>query len=178
MTHTYNGWLVDHWQDERPQRLLTAIARAASCDDYDFPPGVHFLTQMTVKEVLAWQTMGRQNGILTTAVGRFGLTYGTLVELLDKGSVSRHTLFDNALQNHLAFTRLLQLGYSLWLNKKLSSTLFLQRLAMEWPLIPDPTTGRCLFGEHCSMVSDAYWLDLLDSLLGPPADTPAPTAQA
>lgn len=60
------------------------------------------ITQMTLSEVMAWQTRIRAQGAVSTAVGRYQFTRNTLREIISRFDVSADQLLNRRTQDYMA----------------------------------------------------------------------------
>lgn len=93
------------------------------------------VTQMTVGEVLDWQASIRGQ-VESTAAGALQIIHGTLAEEVNKGTVSREDMFDEATQRRLTIGRLQFRGLDRWKAGALSTEDFGTNVAMEWASLP------------------------------------------
>lgn len=137
-----------HMQNERPvinptayTPLLNLIARAESNDNYNAYFGnatnkdVKF-TDMSVGQVLAWQSDFVAQGHASCAVGRYQIIDTTLTGLVHQLSLNEHQKFDAPAQDRLAIALLERRGSIDYATRKLSPQQFAANLAKEWAGLP------------------------------------------
>lgn len=139
MKYTNNQPLSVDTSSYRP--LLELIARVESRDNYNAYYGspdndsIRF-TEMTIDEVLAWQSHYIASGSPSDAVGRYQIISITLADLVNQLSIEKSKRFDAEMQDQLAFALLERRGGSDLVNKRLSHKQFAQNLAKEWAALP------------------------------------------
>jgi muramidase (phage lysozyme) len=105
------------------------------------------LTQMTIREVLAWQDridpMYRSE-----AAGRYQILEDTLRDLYAEAGMTLDSKFDKAGQDRLAMALLKRRGLDRFLHGYLSVNKFCNELAKEWaslPVVDGPKKGRSYY---------------------------------
>lgn len=122
-------------------RLLHTIAKAESNDNYNAYFGkpantdIDF-TNMTVRQVLAWQHEFIKQGNPSSAVGRYQIVNTTLIHLVDERNIDVNRKFDRLLQDELAIALLERRGSEKYVNKEITKEQFAANLAMEWAALP------------------------------------------
>ena len=121
--------------------ILDLIGRVESGGNYnilvggktkDNPP----LTEMTVGQVLDFQSGMRQMGHESTAVGKYQIIRGTLAGLFQEGVVGYNDKFDQSTQDKLAEALLKRRGFEKYKAGQISSDTFADNLAKEWASLP------------------------------------------
>ncbi len=105
--------------------------------------------EMTLSEVLKWQSDFVNNGSPSSAVGRYQIIQGTLRGLKDKLDLNGTERFDAALQDRLAMQLLKGRKLESFLSKSISVTRFGLFLAMEWASLPVLAATK---GAHMNVV--------------------------
>lgn len=135
--------------------LLDFIADHESNGDYNIvwggikranrPPKP--LTQMTIREVLAWQD--RIDPLYRSeAAGRYQIMEDTLRGLYAEAGMTLDSKFDEAGQDRLAIALLRRRGLDKFLHGYLSVNKFCNELAKEWaslPVVDGPKKGRSYY---------------------------------
>jgi hypothetical protein len=103
------------------------------------------LGALSVDQVLAAQQAMRQRGVDSTAVGKYGIIYGTLKSLKAEGIVDGSEPFNKATQDKMADALLARRGLHDYLNGSLSQRQFALRLSQEWAALPSPNTGQSYY---------------------------------
>lgn len=123
------------------QPLLQLIARAESKGNYNAYFGnahntkVRF-TDMTIREVLAWQAEYVAKGSPSSAVGRYQFLNTTLESLVNEHNIDMSTKFNEGTQDTLAAHLLERRGGEAYVNQELSKQDFAANLAKEWASLP------------------------------------------
>jgi muramidase (phage lysozyme) len=128
-------------------RLLNLIGNVESRGNYNILVGGRTepsLTNMTIAEVLEFQSGMPGRGHESTAVGKYQIIRGTLQDLVKSGAVSMNDVFSPATQDRLAITLLNRRGYQRYLQGNMSVDQFADRVAMEWASFPMPD-GRSFY---------------------------------
>lgn len=121
--------------------LLTLIARSESRGNYNAYFGnttntsVRF-TDMTLDEVLAWQTAYVQQGSPSNAVGRYQIIQPTLEHLIARLHLNHSAKFDESLQDKLAIALIEQRGAVDFIKQSISAEDFSHNLSQEWAALP------------------------------------------
>lgn len=137
-------------------RLMQMIGHLEAPKGYDMmyggskiqPPKP--LTQMTVREVLAYQDRSVEAGSKSSAAGRYQIIRGTLRAQVRKGAVSMNDRFSVATQDRLALSLMEGRGLSRYKTGKMSLSDFAQELSREWaslPAITEDLRGRRAEGQ-------------------------------
>lgn len=124
--------------------LLDLIAQAESNDNYNAHYGSSnntstIFTDMTIEEVLDWQSRFIQQGNASSAVGRYQIIDTTLSSLVEQLGISMKQKFDKATQDRLAIALLERRGAEKYINKEMNRNEFAANLAMEWAALPKIT---------------------------------------
>lgn len=120
--------------------LLNLIAEGESNGNYnahfgDSASTVRF-TEMTVDEVLAWQTEFVAQGNPSNAVGRYQIIQPTLEGLVEERRLDGTEVFNPALQDSLAITLMERRGSKEFATDKITSAQFEHNLSQEWAALP------------------------------------------
>ena len=121
--------------------LLGLISQAESKGNYNAYFGnagnqsVSF-TEMSIGEVLDWQSDFVSSGSPSSAVGRYQFLNTTLVDLVNSLGIDKKALFDEAMQDRLAIALLERRGSEDFVNDDISKNRFAANLAMEWASLP------------------------------------------
>lgn len=121
--------------------LLDLIANAESKDNYNAYFGnaanseVKF-TEMSVGEVLAWQSEYIEQGNASSAVGRYQIINTTLNGLVKELGIDNMQKFDEKTQDRMAIALLERRGAEEYVNKELSKEEFAANIAKEWAGLP------------------------------------------
>jgi muramidase (phage lysozyme) len=122
-----------------PTKILDLLGRAESGGNYNILVGGKTnadLTNMTIAQVLEYQSGMIKRGHETTAVGKYQIVRGTLNGLLKQGVVSPTDTFSPSTQDKLAVALLNQLGWSKFQNGKISADQMADALAKVWSALP------------------------------------------
>ena len=121
--------------------LLNLIAKGESDDNYNAYFGnpsnqeINF-TNMTIAEVLSWQTNYIKQGSPSSAVGRYQIINKTLAGLVDQLDLDTSKIFDEELQDRLAIALLERRGAKDFVNGRISREEFASNLSKEWAALP------------------------------------------
>ena len=127
--------------------LLSLIGRVESNDNYNAYFGnsknteIKF-TDMTVAEVLAWQSDFVAGGNASSAVGRYQIINTTLSGLVNRNIVDAHEKFSEATQDKLAIALLERRGSVEYVQKQLTPQEFAANIAKEWAALPRVIGGN------------------------------------
>ena len=122
-------------------QLLQLIARAESNDNYN----AHFgnagntsikFTDMTIGQVLRWQSEFIDQGNVSSAVGRYQIINTTLSGLITQFNISTNEKFDAAMQDRLAILLIERRGSQNYVNAELTPEQFAHNLSKEWAGLP------------------------------------------
>ena len=121
--------------------LLNTIAEGESNGNYNayFANSANSslkLTDMTIAEVLQWQTDYVQAGNASNAAGRYQIIQPTLEGLVKELHIHPSTKFDEAMQDKMAITLMERRGSIDFAEAKISSEQFVANLAKEWAALP------------------------------------------
>ena len=117
-------------------QLLQLIARAESNDNYN----AHFgnagntsikFTDMTIGQVLRWQSEFIDQGNVSSAVGRYQIINTTLSGLITQFNISTNEKFDAAMQDRLAILLIERRGSQNYVNAELTPEQFAHNLSKE-----------------------------------------------
>lgn len=121
--------------------LLDVIGKAESKNNYNAyfgNPGnksVRF-TDMSIAEVLAWQTEFVRKGNFSSAVGRYQIIDTTLSGLVKRLGIDQGQKFNQTTQDTLAIALLERRGAEDYINNDLTREQFAANLAKEWAALP------------------------------------------
>lgn len=113
------------------------------------------LTEMTIGEVLDFQSGMKQMGHESTAVGKYQIIRGTLAGLFQEGVVGYNDKFDAATQDKLAMALLKRRGFEKYKTGDIPPNTFADNLAKEWASLP-MSNGQSYYanvGSNKSLVS-------------------------
>ena len=137
--HMANKRLVVDQETYKP--LLGLISQAESKGNYNAYFGnagnksIDF-TEMSIGEVLDWQSEFVKNGSPSSAVGRYQFLNTTLLDLVDSLGIDKSTRFNESTQDKLAIKLLERRGSEDYVNDDISKNKFAANLAMEWASLP------------------------------------------
>lgn len=141
---TYPGLMSKNDKPINPRAfkpLLNLIAKGESDDNYNAYFGnpsnqeIDF-TNMTIAEVLLWQTNYIKQGSPSSAVGRYQIINKTLVGLVDQLDLDTSKKFDEELQDRLAIALLERRGAKDFVNGRITREEFASNLSKEWAALP------------------------------------------
>lgn len=121
--------------------LIQLIGTAESNNNYN----AHFgnasnsqidFTNMTIDEVMKWQTDFVAGGSPSSAVGRYQILSTTLKSLVKELDIDTKQKFDPRMQDKLAIALFERRGSIDYVNKQLSKEAFAANLAKEWAALP------------------------------------------
>ena len=121
--------------------LLQLIANVESKNNYN----AHFsnasntqidFTNMSIDEVMKWQTDYVSKGNYSSAVGRYQIINTTLDGLVRRLGIDTSLKFDQRMQDKLAIALLERRGSERFINEELTKDEFAANLAMEWAALP------------------------------------------
>lgn len=121
--------------------LLELIAHAESKNNYNAYFGnasnteLKF-TDMTIDQVLEWQSSHIQQGSPSSAVGKYQIINTTLAKLVHEQDIDTKRKFDERTQDELAIALLEHRGSENYINSELSPQEFAANLAQEWAALP------------------------------------------
>lgn len=167
------------------KQLLDFIAQPESGGNYDIvwggingedrPPKP--LTQMTVREVLAWQDRIDPD-YMSEAAGRYQIIEDTLRGLYRAAGVPLSAKFDEDTQDKLAVALLKRRGLDDYLAGDITATQFANALAKEWaslPVVSGEKRGRSYYGGddlNASHVSVDAFMEAVRDVRGKPERKP------
>jgi hypothetical protein len=138
-------------------KLLNFIGKIEGRGDYNILVGgksLPELTEMTVGQVLDYQSGMRSRGHESTAVGKYQIIQGTLQGLLKRGVVSPDDKFNASTQDKLATALMQGRGLDQYKAGKIPADAFADSLAKEWASLPT-ASGRSYYagtGSNKSLV--------------------------
>ena len=121
--------------------LLDLIARVESKGNYNAYFGnagntsIRF-TEMSVDEVMQWQTEFVAAGHPSSAVGRYQIISTTLKGLVQQLNIDTSQPFDEAMQDKMAIALLERRGATEYVNNQIDGRQFAAELAKEWAALP------------------------------------------
>ena len=129
------------------QPLLNTIAAGESKGNYDAyfgkPANTELkLTEMTVKQVMAWQETYVSAGSKSSAAGKYQIIRPTLAGLVHELEIDENLPFDAALQDRLAIALIERRGSVDYADQKISREQFAANLAKEWAAMPRVLGGN------------------------------------
>lgn len=130
-----------------PTKILDLIGRAESGGNYNILVGGKTnadLTNMTIAQVLEYQSSMIQRGHETTAVGKYQIVQGTLQGLLKQGVVSPNEIFSPGTQDKLATALLNEKGWANFQSGKMSADQMADAIAEVWAGFP-LASGRSFY---------------------------------
>lgn len=139
-------------------KLLNFIGKIEGRGDYNILVGgksLPELTEMTVAQVLEYQSGMRAQGHESTAVGKYQIIQGTLRGLLQRGVVNPDDVFNASTQDKLAVALMQGRGLDKYESGKIPADVFADNLAKEWASLPT-ATGQSYYagtGSNKSLVS-------------------------
>lgn len=122
-------------------QLLHLIAKAESKGNYNAYFGnsgnksVKF-TDMSIADVLKWQSNYVKQGSPSSAVGRYQILDTTLKGLVKEMRVDTRQRFDQTMQDKMASTLIARRGAEAYVNGELTREGFAANLAKEWASLP------------------------------------------
>lgn len=121
--------------------ILTVIAKGESNGNYNAyfgqPQNADVrLTEMTLKNVIAWQRAYVDSGIKSSAAGRYQIIRPTLESLMKELKLSGDEKYDEAMQNRLAIALLERRGAYEYVYEDLSVERYAANLSQEWAALP------------------------------------------
>ena len=138
-------------------KLLNFIGKIEGRGDYNILVGgksLPELTEMTVGQVLDYQSGMRSRGHESTAVGKYQIIQGTLQGLLKRGVVGPDDKFNASTQDKLATALMQGRGLDQYKAGKIPADAFADSLAKEWASLPT-ASGRSYYagtGSNKSLV--------------------------
>jgi muramidase (phage lysozyme) len=121
--------------------LLDLVASVESKGNYN----AHFgnatnsnidFTNMTIHEVLKWQSNFVSQGNFSSAVGRYQIVNTTLSGLVRQLGLSVDQKFNSDTQDALAIALIERRGAEQYVNEEITKEQFAANLAMEWAALP------------------------------------------
>jgi len=122
--------------------LLTTVAKGESNGNYNayFSAPANTapkLTDMTIAEVLDWQTRFVADGNASNAAGRYQIIQPTLEGLVKELNIAPTARFDEQLQDRFAIALMERRGSEAFIEKRISAEQFAASLAKEWAALPN-----------------------------------------
>lgn len=165
-----------------PSAVLGLIRNAETAHGYvDFYRGSKIapprpLTEMTIKEVRAWQDRSVRAGSASSAAGGYQIIRKTLDGLVNNLGLTGDELFDEQMQDRMAMHLMEEKGYNKWLAGDMSDADFANGLAQVWAGLPT-TSGKSFYagdGLNAHTTSIGSVFDALEaSRNGTPYEPPA-----
>lgn len=141
----YNIYMAHNRDNTNYTPLLDTIAKGESKGNYNAHYGnagntsVRF-TNMTIAEVLQWQSDFIDQGHKSSAVGKYQIVRPTLRGLVAQLKIDPNkTRFDEKTQDRLAVALLERRGAHEYMNGKMTREEFAANLAKEWAALPKAT---------------------------------------
>lgn len=134
--------------DATDKRVLDAIAAGESDSSggynavFGMKGGMAGLTSMTLGQVLALQKQRTDDGVYSSAVGRYQFIRSTLQGLIRKLGLSLDDKFSPETQDKLALSLLDEVGRQQYKAGRISAAQYQRGIASKWMSIGDPVTGR------------------------------------
>jgi muramidase (phage lysozyme) len=149
--------------------ILNLIGRAESNNNADavWPstviPG---LSSMPVSEILSLQNQRLQQGIQSSAAGKYQITRGTLKDLIGQGVVGLGDIFNTTTQDEAALALLTRRGLYDYQRGNLTGNQFANNLAEEFAGLPGPNGSSMYGGLNRATVSRKEVIDVLGARYG------------
>ncbi len=149
--------------------LLELIAKHESNGNYNVIYGgtERDLVNKTIREIFKVQEDMLRKGLRSTAVGRYQFIHRTLEGLVSQLKIKGGRLFDEALQDLLAFELLNRRGYQRFLLNQITKAQFMMNLAKEWASFPKDMGGKSYYagdGLNRALVTPEEVLKVLTTL--------------
>jgi hypothetical protein len=137
----------------KPVALLSFIRGAETSRGYEdyfrgsvlAPPKP--VTQMTVREVQAWQDASVKAGSKSSAVGGYQIIRKTFNATAQKLGLTGDELFNEELQDRMGMALLEGRGYNQWAAGKIDDATFANRLSKEWAALPNASGKSTYHGD-------------------------------
>ena len=157
-------------QTSAVQKLLDTIAAKESGGSYTKVYGGREqanLTEMTLGEVRALQQTMKQQGAVSTAMGKYQIIGDTLEGLIKEGYARREDKFSPEMQEKLARVLLEKQGFGQFQAGRMSPEEFADRVAKVWAAVPD-RTGRSVYEGVAGNRALMTRAEIIDALSGIP----------
>ncbi len=165
--------------DGTTKSLLQYIGNKESRGNYNILVGGKTepnLTNMTISEVLEYQKGMISRGHESTAVGKYQIIRGTLLELIKQGYATTSDRFSPEVQDKLAIGLLKRRGLDKYLRGDMSKDQFADNLSKEWASLPF-NTGRSFYagvGSNKSSGSRDDFVSVVGGIGGSPGGVVSP----
>jgi len=122
-------------------QLLNVIAKAESNNNYNAYFGnasnssIDF-TNMSIADVMKWQSEYIQKGSASSAVGRYQIINTTLSGLVRQLGLNTSKKFDKPMQDAMAIALLERRGAESYINNEITGDQFAASIAKEWAGLP------------------------------------------
>jgi len=122
-------------------QLLNVIAKAESNNNYNAYFGnasnssIDF-TNMSIADVMKWQSKYIQKGSASSAVGRYQIINTTLGGLVRQLGINTSNKFDKPMQDAMAIALLERRGAESYINREITRDQFAASIAKEWAGLP------------------------------------------
>ena len=128
--------------------LIGAVEAPAGYNDYYRgmtirPPKP--ISEMTIREVIAFQNLAVKRGSKSSAVGRYQFIRGTLAELAAEKRIHPDTIFDRRVQDYLARMKLQDCDYYTRHVDEIRVSNCLAKVWASLPVITGPKAGRSYY---------------------------------
>lgn len=128
--------------------LIGAIEAPAGYNDYYRGMPVRPakpISEMTIREVIAFQNYAVARGSKSSAVGRYQFIRGTLAELATEKRIHPDTIFDRRVQDYLARMKLQDCDYYARHVNEIKISNCLAKVWASLPVITGPKAGRSYY---------------------------------
>jgi muramidase (phage lysozyme) len=121
--------------------LMSMIGTIESNDNYNAyfgnPRNLEIkFTDMTMDEVMRWQTSFIADGNASSAVGRYQIINTTLSGLVRELNIDTTEKFNQRMQDRMAIALFERRGSTAFINKEMTAEEFAASLAKEWAALP------------------------------------------
>lgn len=135
--------------DGQSVALLDLIGKGESDGNYNAvygnPGNTQDLSQYTLDDILKEQQQARSAGAASTAIGKYGFLYKTLLGLKSEMGLSGSEKFNPELQDKLGKALLNRRGLEAYKAGRLSKSAFALALSQEFASLPNPNTGASYY---------------------------------
>lgn len=152
--------VVDDWQQEtdrpatlieRTKNLRDFIGHLESLNNYNAYFGAArsqdpVFTAMAIRAVRQWQDEFVAGGSMSSAVGKYQIIRATLDGLVENMALTGEELFNPAIQDAMAVELMREKGLDAYVAGALDENQFMLGLARIWAALPNPFTGRSVYG--------------------------------
>lgn len=168
--------------DVDTDRLLNMIGKKESNNNYNAlvygtnTPTSANLTDMSLEEVMKYQSTMISRGHASTAVGKYQFIRATLMEAAKNSGLSMNDKFSPENQDRMAMYLLDRRGLSKFKRGDISDQQFAANLSKEWASIPT-VTGRSFYEGIAGNRASGSYQDLLGTIRGQSSGTATPSTQ-